>query len=273
MDRPRLIISEGYNLHLEIVSEILEFTIKNEKKSYTRKEISEEIGYGERMVKSVMNFGIAMGIIKKRTYTPTKLGEIIHRYDPFITDPGTLWVLHYVSSSNPQLLIWNKLFNSILYKSQDGELSTLINQFDEISEFVSENTLKKNLRGELSSVLNAYCEQEFRKVGIISKDDNEYFWYKNQPINEMIFLSLIYWYKEMFHANISTIDIDFLLKEKNSPGRICLFELSYMRKILEKLGNNKLITLETRADLDQVRFRDNFNFYNVLELYYGGQHA
>lgn len=271
MDRPRLIISEGYNLHLDIVSEILEYVIITNRNSYTRKELSEEVGHGERMVKSVLNFGIAFGLFKKRTYAPTMLGNIIHKYDPFITDHGTLWVLHYVASSNPELLIWNKLFNTVLYESIDGQLTSLINHYDEVSEFVSKNTLKKNLRGELSSVLNAYSEQEFRKIGIISKDMDEYFGHNNQPIDELIFLALIYCFKEKFYPNISTIDIEFLVKEKNSPGKIGLLDSIYIRKILEKLSSKKLIILETRADLDQIRFTEKMDFYNLLELYYGGQ--
>lgn len=68
----------------------------------------------------------------------------------------------------------------------------------------------------------------------------------------------------------TTIDFSFLNVEDNSPGRVCLFTPPYVRRLIEQLHKDKLIQLESRADLDQIRFIHSDSFVDILENYYRG---
>ena len=83
-----------------------------------------KLGVGKNMVSSIRHWGIVTGMLEEaperpgsriRPLAPTELGGSLLRdggWDPFIEDPGTLWLLHWQLVSRPErATTWWWVFN------------------------------------------------------------------------------------------------------------------------------------------------------------------
>lgn len=273
MTKQTLYFCEGYHFRLDNIDLLLQYIINGNKSKYTVKELSEELGYSEKKTGYIGKFSTALGLSKPRAYEATEFGRILNKYDPYLKDYGTLWVLHYLMSSNSSLIVWNRMFSLISYSDlKGGNATSYLSYFEkELSQYTSAK-IEIKIRKEINNVLNAYTEQGFRKLGLISVTDNNFVFNKNQPIDEYVFLILIYLFKEKYYPHATTMDISFLLEEENSPGRVCLLSESKLRKMIEHLSSQRLINLETQADLDQIRFIEEDTFEKHLIRYYRGHY-
>ena len=75
-------------------------------------------------------------------------------------------------------------------------------------------------------------------------------------------------YRERYHAQDATAGIAELLTEPNGPGKIFQMSETALRFMLEKIKNAGGLTLESRADLDQVRINPTVTDITWMERYY-----
>lgn len=273
MNNQRLILNEGYYFRFEQASNLILFLYESNISGtkLTRSSISQELGFPERMIKNVTNYCKATGLLTEGRFKLSNFGYLVAKYDPYFSDIGTLWLMHFLASSNKNWIIWNRIFNNILYEITQGTpVSGYAKQFDFLSGRFSENTINKNISSEVNGILISYSQQQLSKLGLITQIDDEYFWNKNQPMDPVIFWALVMAFKEHYYEGATTLDVSFIASEQNSPGRICLMTLPSVREKLENLHKQKFIQLETRADLDQVRFISPYAFIDIVELYYRG---
>ena len=121
---------------------------------------------------------------------------------------------------------------------------------------------------EIYIIIDAYTNQNFKKLNLIEKDSKRYVIIRNQEIPPMIILAAIIWYKEKYYHGEKDVDIKELCINKNSPGRIFILDEYEFRSRLENLKNEGLINIESRADLDQIRIKDGQTFEKTVESYY-----
>ena len=82
------------------------------------------LGVGKNMVSSIRHWGLATGMLaegsarrgsRSRPLAPTDLGRLLFLdggWDPFLEDPGTLWLLHWQLASRPEpATTWWWVFN------------------------------------------------------------------------------------------------------------------------------------------------------------------
>ncbi|MCM3697889.1 DUF4007 family protein [Paenibacillus macerans] len=273
LNKPKLYLSEGYHMKFDTVASMLQLVNGSSMPTHSKEWVTSNMGVSSRMVKCIANYCSATGLLRPKVYKPTLFGELVSEYDPFVGDSGTLWLMHYIAASNSELIIWNRLFNTILHEMPNcHESNELYHYFDDLHESFTASTLKTNVPSELNSLLNAYCEQQFSKLGIISKTSDGIHSYKNQPMSPMIFYALILYYKENNYEGASTMDVSFLTNEQNSPGSVVLYSSLNVRRMIEELHKKKLIQLESRADLDQIRFVHNHTFLDAIRMYYRGNY-
>ena len=93
--------------------------------SFTDPDATVELGVGKNMVRSIRFWGLAAKVIEddpnpanKRApgVVPTQFGRLLFDadsgWDPYMEDPGTLWLLHWKLLSPPcQLPVWWVAFN------------------------------------------------------------------------------------------------------------------------------------------------------------------
>lgn len=271
MTKPKLYLSEGYSMKFDTISSMLQLVADSALSTHSRDWVKSEMGISQRMVGCIASYANATGLLKARIYKTTDFGAVIRKYDPYLSDVGTLWMMHYIASSNSELIIWNRLFNNILHEMPDGSLpNQYYSFFDDLQDMFTPATLKTNVPSELNSLINAYTLQQLSKLGLLSIVEGKVFRFYNQPIPSPVFYALILYYVETNYPGGTTIDFSFLNVEDNSPGRVCLFTPHYVRSLIEQLHKDKIIQLESRADLDQIRFIHSHSFVDILENYYRG---
>lgn len=273
MNKPKLYLSEGYHMKFDTVATMLQLVCSSTLLKHSKQWVTNNMGVSSRMVKCIANYCSATGLLIPKVYRPTLLGELVFDNDPYVSDIGTLWVMHYIAASTTELIIWNRLFNNILHEIPSAqESSRFYPFFDDLQGTFTSSTIKTNVPSELNSLINAYDEQQFSKLGILAKTEDGIQTFRNQPIPLGIFYALILMFAERHFRGATTIDVSFLTEEPNSPGRITLSSTLQVRRMVEDLHKEKLIQWETRADLDQIRFIHNHSFLDAIKMYYKGFH-
>jgi len=220
-------------------------------------------------VENLSSLAAAFGLIRPVVLTPTELGVVIHRYDPFLDDLGTLWFLHYLVGSNERYVVWNWLVNRVIPANDRFSTAIARPYFDDLTLFYSERSMDKHLRKEMGAVWNAYTEQALRHLRYIrAESDQIYVRDDHEPVPPHIFCAAVLVYRERFLPGAATIDVPILAHKANSPGRVFDLTERQVRDLLEEVKELGYIQIETRADLDQIRFRDDCAFLDIMHQYY-----
>jgi len=259
-------VLNGFKLYFDQITSIFKNRYDGEEKINLGK-LSEISGLNRRKARMILNYLAEIGLSEKRTLNKTDLGTTIYKHDEFLQKEGTLWLMHFLQATNEYLIIWNKSIN-MFYDYQQITKEDLQGQFDDLEEKCSKYTFSHHIGKEINIVLDAYINQNFKKLNLIEKDNKGFAVNRNQDIPPMIVLAAILLYKENYYPGASAVDIKELCFNKNSPGRIFILDEYEFRNILEKLKNQGLINIESRADLDQVRIKEGHTFEKTVEAYY-----
>lgn len=259
-------VLNGFKMYFDQITSVFKNRYDSEEKIDLDK-LSEITGLNRRKARMILNYLAEIGLSEKHTLNKTDLGMLIYKHDEFLQKEGTLWLMHYLQATNEYLIIWNRSIN-MLFEYQYITKEELQCQFDDLKEKCSEYTFNHHIGKEIYIILDAYTNQNFKKLNLIEKDSKGYAVNRNQDIPSMILLAAIIWYKEKYYPGATAVDIQELCTNKNSPGRIFILDEYEFRNMLEKLKNQGLINIESRADLDQVRIKDGQTFEKTVEAYY-----
>lgn len=259
-------VLNGFKMYFDQITSVFKNRYDSEDKIDLDK-LSDITGLNRRKARLILNYLADIGMSEKRTLNKSKLGRIIYQYDEFLQKEGTLWLMHYLQATNDYLIIWNRVINK-LFEHQFVSREELLEQFDDLKEHCSEYSFKHHINKEIRILIDAYTNQNFKRLSLIEEDDRGYVINRNQDIPPMILLASILWYKENYYPGATAVDIKELCINHNSPGRVFVLDEFVFRNMLEKLKNQGLISIESRADLDQVRIKENQTFEGMVEAYY-----
>jgi len=236
---------------------------------YSAKDFMDILGYSNEKVKGFTRILTYMGLLQEKPKQPTPLALLINNYDPYFEDLGTLWFLHYYISSQSNLIIWNRLANSLFHKN-NFTLNDTEGLFDDQKKTHSEYSYTMHLKKEFNVCLNAYTKDEFRKLNLVSQaNDEEYIRQNASPIPDEVLLAMTLRNRDVFFIDQVALEIDSLFKNNNSPGRLSYMNEYRFREALERLRKKGFITIESFADLDQIKFTEKVTTYlDVLTKYY-----
>jgi hypothetical protein len=143
---------------------------------FGRDEAPVVIGVGKNMVRAIRFWGLAAKLIVEhpevpRALVPTRFGHALfgdQGWDPFMEDPGTLWLLHWALLSSPSRLpVWWLVFNEfhpVEFTDDDLELA-ITGQLDGVSDWASPH--QSSVKKDISALLRTYAPAEVsRRVGI-----------------------------------------------------------------------------------------------------------
>ena len=256
----------GFKINFDQLSSI--FKEKNSTdESINYDQLTELTGLNRRKIRVLFTYLSDVSFTKKITLKSTSLGKIVFQNDPFLEKEGTLWLMHFLSASNPYLLVWNRLFKK-LFEMSEFQRSDLADLLIELKDSLSEATYKEHIPKEITLVLDAYVNQRFSKLGLLEIEDGTYQIQRNSHIPDLVFLAAIIRFSDIYFTGASAVDVNALCYSENSPGRIFFLDERLLRNKLEILKNKGLIGLESRADLDQVRLNSDWTFEGVMEHYY-----
>lgn len=262
-------LTAGYRLDLLQISRLLQYSIENNSDKATRKTVADGVGLSAARVGRLWMMGTALGLFNKGNWVATELGQIVYEHDPYLDDIGTLWLLHYILASNPDIVVWNCMTNEVVPNNRVVTTDIAKPYFSEKMQEFSELSFDVYLNKEIRSYLNAYTEQKFQHLRyLVTDDDSSFEWGDKAPLPPYIALACILHYRDKFMSNTVTIDIEHLSKSYNSLGRIINLTKRQVRDLLEDIERLGFVFVESRADLDQVRFRTEDGYLDIVRRYY-----
>lgn len=266
--KPKIHLCNGYAANFTSLARILKVACQDSRKLIPQIDLIAAVGLTEKHVKYLCGIAQAFGIIEQRTCKATSLGQLVYKYDPFFDDIGTLWFLHYMISSNPYHFVWHRLITSVMPIYKCITLEQASNAFDDLRQSIGGQSIGKHILNELNSTFDAYTNQHFARLDYLSLDDATYILKKNPSVPPLVLSACVTRFRGLHRPGDTAISVSDLLADSNSPGVVLQLEENRLRTLLEQLKMEPGFSLESRADLDQVRLTDNMPDYGWMERYY-----
>ncbi|MBA7470349.1 hypothetical protein ES707_05633 [subsurface metagenome] len=268
----KLQLSNGYYLRFDHLSRLLHYVAgKPEVSRFSQKELYGALGMSPRMIENLTSYGVALELLTRGSCKPTELGVFIDKEDIFFDKAETLWFLHYTMASDRKYVVWNRLANCVFPKESKVSTEVARTYFSDLNGHFSEKSLKKHLAKEIQSFFNAYTEQKFIQLKYIHKlSDTTYKLNESVQVPDLCILASCYLYRDRYAKGATGIEIEHLVKEKNSPGRVFHISEHQLRLALERLHTERRLSIESRANLDQIRFRPNERCLDIVKQFYEG---
>ena len=217
-------------------------------------EAAEKVGLGKNMVQSLKFWMTVTNIIaedkdretKQTIHKITQFGDLVDRYDPYLTYPDTLSLLHFnILNCEEPLTVWEWFFNI-----NNKKIFTKEELIDSIFLWAStedgSTNLEKSIKRDIDCLLRTYIMERivdpedvtqsplgsigllFDQKGIIKKNN---IGYKDIGLSALMYVLLKYGERK----ETNSISIDEIENERNLWGKI--FHLSRIEiiKALEVL--------------------------------------
>lgn len=270
---------------------------------FLQEDATVKLGVGKNMVRAIRYWGSAMRLIeeyadpehpRRRLARPTPLGTVLfggEGWDPYLEDPRTTWLLHWMLTRSPSgATAWQLLFG--LWSRTDFSEHEAV-------EWLHERTTREadwpdiadaSLRRDVQCILQMYgpprrhgrkddlVESPFREIGLLvpsAGDETRWrFVYGPKPgLTAAIvgFACLDYAARE---TSGSTVTISRLALEPYSPGLMMRLNESQITKALESLATaHHSIEVIAPAGVRQLAFREDPSnlAVRVLATAYGKQ--
>jgi hypothetical protein len=266
----KLQLSKGYYLKFDHLSKVLDYLSRNSySPQFSQSEMAVSLGMSLPMVVHLTSYGVALELLIKRSNKLTELGILINKQDMFFDNEKTLWLLHYIVASNEKYVVWNRMINQVGLKESKISTEVAKKYFEDLKEHFSESSVKKHLSKEINVCLNAYTEQKFNRLEFFNKlSGSTYKINNNLEIPDLCVLAACYLFRDRYFNGATGIEIAHLAEAANSPGRVFHISEAKFRMSIENLHKDKLISIESRANLDQIRFNPNEQWLDIVKRFY-----
>jgi Protein of unknown function (DUF4007) len=232
---------------------------------FLRESATVELGVGKNMVRAIRYWGVAMRVIeeyldpaqpRRSLARPTGIGKLLfgpNGWDPYLEDPRTIWLLHWLLTRPPSLATaWQLLFG--LWSRTDFTEQDAVSWLRERSsrEPAWPEIAEQSLRRDVQCILQMYgpprrqsrsddlVESPFREIGLLvlsTGDNNRWrFLYGPKPgltAEIVAFACLDYAARE---SSGSSLTVSRLALEPYSPGMMMRQSETQISKALESVA-------------------------------------
>lgn len=247
------------------------------------------LGVGKNMVLSIKHWCTTAKLISKdtedRNWIVTDIGKCIfgpNGYDPYLEDPKTLWLLHWLISSNySKATTW---FYTFSYWSQpefnkDLLVKTIIGKIREAGfNHISETTIKRDIECFVRTYVpskahpNAFLEDSFDcpliELDLISDAGNKTFYFHrgdHLSLPNTLFSYMVIDFWTNYYPERKSLTFEEIAYRPGSPGRLLRLDensISKRLELIEKLTQGALVYDETaglkqlykRTEIDPIEF-------------------
>ena len=265
-------VSYGSSINLMLANKVISSMLTDKKKIYRLDYIGKLLGFAEKKSQGFAKQLYFMGLLDEKK-CPTKLAELVLEYDPYFEDTGTLWFIHFQISSAKRYYAWNKIINGLFErgKFKRDDFNDLIKDIQDMVSREGFDQIKK----EFKVCIDCYIESEFQKLNLITYNEDEDIYIRNKTaiIPDEILLSCVLYYKEEYFEKDVVIEVKSLLNDYNTPCKLLFINEEQLRLSLERLRKEGFINIESFADLDQIKFIKNDNYFDILKRYYENKYT
>ena len=232
---------------------------------FSKNSGADALGVGTNMAKAIRYWMRTAGVtvdVPQKGVQLTELGKTIAKYDPYIEDLFTLWILHCGIASNfEQATAWNVFFNKMdLTSAFTRDDMFKMEQELILEETGEEEVSERSLRDDCTAILSMYSEKgdqgddpedkkisPFEELGLISRVAKGKF-VKTRPImNKLDPLVILFLIMEELNAN-GSMQID----GHNMPGKLLNLNRIMVNDFLDTLQAKKFIIVNRTAGLDII---------------------
>ena len=280
---------------------------------FTEDDAPLAFGVGKNMVQSIKFWAEATKIIQaspvkgSKEYHATDWGHAFFHadgLDPYLEDPGTLWIFHWFLTASPCITpVWWLSFNSfpgIEFQKEHLE-NFVVNAINEIEEWEQgkDGKLKEykkpseaSIRKDVAQLLHMYgaglpkklesLEDEinspFRQLKIIDRTDDANgsicrFNRGYKPgLSAEVITFVIFDYLSRINRPTKNISIDSLLKDPGAPGNVLKLTKQDLVDAFQSTGSEKSFWLQnSSAGIRQLYWEGKPEIYvhQTLEKYFG----
>jgi hypothetical protein len=269
--KPKLQVANGYSVNFDQLAQLLHAVSQDTRRKIPSTDLAEMIGLSTMQMKYLIGIAIALELVIPRNIVLSPMGRLIVAHDQFFDDLGTLWFLHYVVGSNPQLLVWNRFVNIFVPSNTAFMVEAFREAFDDLKETHSEYSARAHVNKEINTILDAYTNQQFSQLAYLRAQEDGYSLGYRQPVPLLILAAAITRFRDRHQLGNTAVSIRDLLTAPNSPGVVFQMPEDTLRAGLEQLRQGHGFSLEARADLDQLRLAEDIPDHRRLERYYASR--
>lgn len=258
------------------------------------------LGVGKNMVRAIRHWCLATGVIEEdpgsrgKLMQPTEFGRSLlgdDGWDPFLEDPGTLWLLHWNLASRPgRATSWFWLFN--LQPTADFTIDGVVQSLVRLAREkewpkLTPNSLRRDVdccvrtyysgRKAVRAVLEDTLDCPLAELKLVrpavTKGSYVLTREARSSLPAEVFAYALGEYLQSRDAT-TAVGLDDLLYQPGAPGRVFgLDEHGLVRSIEEVSKRLRAVTYDETAGLKQVRLASRFDGLGLLEAMYGRRGA
>ena len=264
---------------------------------FTRDEAVIALGVGKNMVRSIRHWGLMTGILEEtpeqannrgRHIRPSALGTLLFEakgLDPYLEEPGTLWLLHWnLASRSDGPTTWYWAFNH--FPEAEFTKERLIASLQDISQQadwtrVAENSLKRDVdcfirtyvpsRASKTLVLEDSLDSPLAELELIQEIEGGRVYAFNRgehsslPLAVFAYALVDYWQTSAPHRE--ALSFDELAFQPGSPGRVFKLSENAVSDYLESLETftDRALGYDVTAGLRQVYRRSQLDPLELLQ--------
>lgn len=258
--------------------------IKSNSECFKKNEGPVNFGLGTNMCKSLRYWLISSKLadFKNGDAYLTCFGELIYKYDKYLEDLFSWWIIHlYLVNNREDAPIINSLFNTNLKQFEKDLL------FSNLKEKLSKKYIissDASLESDISIALKSYCfdyvfdpennlQCPLAKLGLLNLSGKIY--YKKSPTfysldYRVVYFSLLKCLSESIKNNKVDYNVEDIYEMENNPIAVLNISKSSFFVYLEEMKNNNLIKFIKTAGLNTIRFEKILTIEEIFESYFGG---
>jgi hypothetical protein len=269
----KLQLSNSYPADFDQLAQLLHAACTDERGRIPVSDLAERLGLAARQMENLGSIAQAFDLLQRVTYKPTLFGQLVHTHDPFFDDLGTLWYIHFTVSTDPRHVVWNRIITVILPARRSTTRDQVRADLNDLRQWFSEYSIQKHILKEVNTVLGAYTEQRLSRLVYLRSSGEGFALGYREPVPPLVLLASIAHYRDVHHAGATAISLPELITAPNGPGVIFQLNEERLRSMLEDLKTQPGLTVESRADLDQVRLTESATADEWMRRYYEARHA
>ena len=241
-------------------------TIKEDSKVFSSADATDILGIGTNMVKSLKYWMTATCLIEEnnRSISLSKFGELIDKYDPYLEDNFSWWLIHLNMILNIEdSYIYNLFFNKCTMK-----VISKRDIFEQISQILNNNKLEYNeniLQDEVNMIIKTYSIDEkidnpennficpLSELNLIKKVDINAYERIRPDFRNLNYL-IVYYLMVLLSEDKEYLSIDDLIKLDNSPAKLLNLDKNLINEYLDEMKKHDLIIINRTAGLNMIYF-------------------
>lgn len=263
--------------------------VNEDSKIFQNKNAAVLLGVGNNMVKSIRYWLKAMKLTKESSKygtTLTELGRIILKYDRYLEDDFTLWLLHINLVRNREMATaWNLFFNKcdILELNRKEIVDILKSEINR--EYIGIKYSESSIKDDVDVLLNMYSkpreknfDPEDNKISPLAELElikiNKDRYSKVQPDMKKISALIILYTILLLKKSEKTLSLENIFNGNDGEigvGNLFNLNKNLVNLYLDKLENLKYLKVTRTARLDYILFDKEISLEEVIREYYNNR--